>query len=117
MIHENENAVCATERLAPLLSSIATEIKERDRAIRDLETRLDAFDSTRRAHRDEVGRIEATLSTHRRELRLAEKELTRLGWTVEDVVPVRLLHRGASGASDVSFQLFETGFNPRGNGR
>ena len=114
MIHESKKTVQATERLAPLLRSIAIEIKERTRAARDLELRLQSFETTRHAHRDEVGRIEAALSCHRRELRLAEKELARLGWTLEDALPVCLLHRGPKGDPDVSFQLLETGFYPKG---
>lgn len=113
MIHENKKIVEATERVAPLLRSIAVEIKERTRSVRDLETRLQAFETTRHVHLDEVARIEADLSVHRRELRQAEKELHRLGWTVEDELPVRFVHRGRNGDADVSFELIETGFRPK----
>lgn len=113
---ENKPTIQAIERAAPLLRSIAIEIRERARAARDLETRLEAFGSTRRAHRDEVACIEASLSMHRRELRYAEKELVRLGWTVEVALPVRLSHHDPSGEGDVSFDLLETGFYPQGSG-
>ena len=117
MIHENKNPVQAIERVAPLLRAIAVEIKERTRCVRDLETRLQAFEKTRHVHLDEVGRIEADLSVHRREIRQAEKELQRLGWTVEDELPVRFVHRGRNGDADVSFELLETGFRPNGTGK
>src|SRR4051812_775099 len=108
MIHENKDSSELTQRAAPLLRAIAVEIQERTRTIRDLETRLHAFDATRQAHRSEVGRIEASLAVQRRELRQAEKELRHMGWTVDDALLVPLVQSGRSDDSDLALDLLET---------
>ena len=65
--------------MLPLLRSIQAEINDRLGAIETLERRMQAFLPTRHVHEVEVARIDAELSTHRRELRLISKELSRLG--------------------------------------
>jgi hypothetical protein len=96
-------------RMAPLLRSIAREIKERTRAILELEARLASLGGARRAHREEAVAFESQLSAHRRELHAVEKELGRLGWTRDEQHPYRLLMRTSSGLA-LAWRPEETGF-------
>lgn len=90
--------------MVPLLRSIAAEIHERTCELKRLQRRLDAFGPTRRAHREEVQRLQEDLGTHRRGLRGAQRELASLGWAVDALQPIRLLRRGRNGAADLSWQ-------------
>lgn len=100
------------ERLAPLLRSIQHEITERIQRMSALEERLGAFESTRRIHAEEVATLEAELSTHRRELRRIEKELSRLGVPFDAENPRAILAAFAVGRSGPR-HLEDTGFRPR----
>lgn len=84
------------ERIVPLLRSIGAEIRERSSAIDALEDRLAGFSSAREASRREISLIEAELSTHRRELRRTERELTDLGCNLDADHPMRILIPGKS---------------------
>jgi hypothetical protein len=64
--------------VSPLLRSIAVELRERTRDVRELETRQLVLQAERGAHAKEWSDIEARLSIHRRELRTAMRELERL---------------------------------------
>lgn len=94
-------------RTLPLVRSIASEVRDRVRAIAVLESQLESRGS--RAHDDTLD-LGARLSTARRELRLAEKELQRLGWAVERSEPMRLVYGGEEGDADLTWQPEDTGF-------
>lgn len=96
--------------MVPLLRCIAQEIKERTLAITELESKLEAFAGTRRAHRDEVASLESQLSHQRLELRHVEKELANLGWERDQDHPLRLVLRRAAGAPEMAWRPGETGF-------
>ena len=85
------------ERLLPLLRSITAEIRERSEAIDALEHELQELGGTRRERR---GEVEASLSIERRELRVARRELERLGCALDEDHPLRVLIPGADGAMD-----------------
>jgi len=70
-------------RMSPLLRSIAKEIVERTAAIAQIECQLAA------PRKKNLGQLVSLLASHRRELRLAEAELTRLGWKREKSAPLR----------------------------
>ncbi len=100
--YEREDA----ERMMPLLRSIGREIKERSRAIRELEARRaaagDAF----------AGSLDAQLSSHRLALRRVNKELERLGLSVDESNPPRILIPGTEGPWAYEEQLDDTRFRP-----
>ena len=88
--------------LLPLLRSITAEIRERSEAIDALVLELQGLGHTRRA-RDRRGAIEADRSVQRRELRVARRELERLGCSLDEDHPLRVLIPGADGALDHGF--------------
>jgi hypothetical protein len=83
---------------APLLGVIVNEVAERTRARRDLQRLRGQVE--RRRERDErlLLEIDARLSAHGRGIRLARRELARLGWR-QDPRDARVLHR-IGGAGD-----------------
>ena len=99
------------ERLTPLLRSIQREITERVQRMGVLTERLEAFASTRRAHAEDVAQLESELSTHRRELRRIEKELSRLGVQFDAENPRAVLTANAVGQAG-GRHLEDTGFRP-----
>jgi hypothetical protein len=75
------------------------EIAERTAAIEMLEARLETLSAPQFAKTGahERREIQAELATHRRELRLANQELPRIGCARDDDHPARILIRGESG--------------------
>lgn len=88
--------------LLPLLRSITAEIRERSEAIDALELELQGLGSTRHA-REHRGDLEAALSVQRRELRVAHRELERLGCALDEDHPLRVLIPGRDGELDHGF--------------
>lgn len=88
--------------LLPLLRSITAEIRERSEAIDALERELQDLGRTRLG-RERRGDIEAALSVQRRELRVAHRDLERLGCALDEDHPFRVLIPGADGALDHGF--------------
>lgn len=91
--------------LVPLLRSITNEIQERTRAIAQLEVQLAG---PTRADGDDQGieledRVAAELSIHRRQLRLATRELERLGCALDQDHPLRVRIPGSDGKLDHGF--------------
>ncbi len=82
--------------LLPLLRSITAEIRERTETIDALESALQELGKTRRT-RELRGDAEAKLSTERREIRVARRELERLGCVLDEDHPLRVLIPGADG--------------------
>lgn len=87
-------------RLVPLLRAIATEIGERTHAIDTLEARLEQIAHRGRLSEAQAERqagYESALVVHRRELRVAKNELNKLGCTLDEDHPLRVLIPGADG--------------------
>ena len=90
----------AAERLIPLLRNIQKEIRERSDSIRRAYVRIKGLGNTRR---NAEGAFRAEISNHKREIRLARKELTRLGCLLDEASPHRVLIPGSNGALDCGF--------------
>ena len=73
-------------RLVPLLRSIGQEILERVDALARLEARVRELSPD--AHADEIARHAADSAEHKRELRHAERELERLGCSIDGIDPL-----------------------------
>jgi hypothetical protein len=86
------------EKLVPLLRSIGREIRERGAAIRLLEAEL----AGERTGDDPA--VEARLATERRGLRLALRELARLGCVLDELHPFRILIPGKDGELLTGYQ-------------
>ena len=93
------------EHLLPLLRSIASEILERSDAIESLEERLLALRSTWKDGKpgDEYLNAQSELSNQRREARLSRLELARLGCTLDEDRPLRVLIPGMDGTFDSGY--------------
>lgn len=81
------------EALIPLLRSITNEIQEREQAIDRLTARLHFLEDSKTAS-DERSNIEASLAEHKRERRLALREIERLGCALDLDHPLRVLIPG-----------------------
>lgn len=95
----------AAEHLLPLLRSIAVEIHERSDVIEGLEERLLALRGTCKDGRvsNEYLDVQSELSNQRREARLSRLELSRLGCTLDEDRPLRVLIPGLDGSFDSGF--------------
>ena len=97
------------QRLIPLFQSIATEIGERRGALHLLEVRqLDSEPDS-----DHAIQLQAERANHRKEVRLALREITRLGCSVAREYPLRVLIPGPHGEADgFSWSLGQTEIEP-----
>ena len=93
------------QHLLPLLRSITNEIVERGDAIEALEERLLVLrTATRKGKPDnEFLNVQSELSIQRREVRLARLELSRLGCSLDEDRPLRVLIPGVDGTFDSGF--------------
>lgn len=93
------------EHLLPLLRSIASEILERSDAIETLEERLLALRSTWKNGKpsNDYLEVQSELSNQRREARLSRLELARLGCTLDEDRPLRVLIPGLDGTFDSGY--------------
>ena len=89
------------ERLIPLLRVMNREISERSDAIRSAYRRINQVRRNRelpaRERRIQEGFLQAEIATHKREVRLANKELARLGCLVDELDPSTVLIPGRDG--------------------
>jgi hypothetical protein len=88
------------ERMLPLLRSIGQELLDRTRAIEALEAKLEARAPARQVPDQDGAQLEAELALHRRELRSVERELSRLGCSLDADHPLRILVLGRPGKLD-----------------
>lgn len=97
-------------RLLPLLGAIGREIEERTQALAATEERIRALESARRttSTANELQRLTAEAATHRRGIRLAKKELDRLGCSVLGTAPLTFRIPGRVGEAQRSF-VWQTG--------
>jgi hypothetical protein len=93
------------EALVPLLRSIMSEVQERARAIARLERRREILTAAEGAYdRDNrLSEVESKLSIQRREVRLAMRDLERLGCAIDQTDPLRVLIPGRDGKLDKGF--------------
>ncbi len=89
----------AALRLVPLLRSIMREVCERSTAIAQLETRLEKLSRSRKKSPESYD-LQARLATHRHELRLTRKEVSRLGCELDENHPMRVHIPGNNGELD-----------------
>jgi hypothetical protein len=73
-------------RLVPLLRSIGQELVERADALVRLEERIASLSP--RMHGDEIARHRAEAAAHKRELRYAQRELEKLGCSIDGIDPL-----------------------------
>lgn len=90
----------AAEQLIPLLRNIQKEIRERSDSIRRVYVLIKGLGVNQR--RKETA-LRAEVSNHKREIRLARKELTRLGCLLDEASPHRVLIPGLDGTLDCGF--------------
>ena len=93
------------EALVPLLRSIMQEIQERARAIARLERRREILTAAEGAYDREnrLADVDGRLSVHRYEVRLAMRELERLGCALDQHDPLRVRIPGRDGKLDKGF--------------
>ena len=90
------------EKLIPLIQAIHRELRERSEAIRDLNIQLHQMRQgsqplTREERVSRERHVQASLANHKREIRLANKELARFGCLIDEDNPFRVLIPGNSG--------------------
>ena len=90
----------------PLLRAIAREIVERTLAVLALEERLAGLGRFRGPAR----RLEARLASHRKALRLIDRELWTLGWKRDPEKPLKFVRRRATSSGDDTWNLAGTAF-------
>jgi hypothetical protein len=86
----------SADRLIPLLRSVQRELRERADRIRSLRLRIERSER-QHGDREAIACLRAELSQHKLESRLARKELHRLGCSIEDGRPERVLIPGSGG--------------------
>ena len=97
-------------QLVPLLKSITREVVERLHEVRIFQGRLALLEQGKSDGRQsdamsaEYLDLRAALSNHRREIRLAMKELERLGCVVDEHNPLLIFIPGTDGNIDHGFQ-------------
>lgn len=86
-------------QLIPMLRSIMTEILERTGAIETLEAQIEARqdESSDRRHEYNGVNLRAAIAEHRRQVRLAARELSRFGCAIDQDHPARILIPGETG--------------------
>ena len=82
--------------LIPFLASISNEVRERRIAIKRVDLQLES----EQPESDTSINLQAERANHRRELRLALKEVSRLGCTVSREFPLRVVIPGPNGELD-----------------
>lgn len=100
-------------RLLPLLGAIGAEIQERAEALANLEAEIETLSNTPYAGAvenmtNELHSKIAEAAAHRRGLRLAKKELERLGCSVVGTEPLTFRIPGRVGEAKHSF-VWQTG--------
>lgn len=100
--------------LLPLLRSVGREIRERSRTVGVLLHQLDDASRNERPLTDDGRSLQADLAIERRELRLAKRELTRLGCTLDEDHPFRILIPGEKGnlIEGFTWKLDDTSIRP-----
>jgi hypothetical protein len=101
------------EKLLPLLVSIGREVKNRMRAITELEQKLAASRASKGSRDPAARETIAQLAMHKRELRTSLEELERLGCDLDADHPLRILIPGLNGPMAFEGSLEKTQFRFR----
>ena len=94
-------------QLVPLLESITREVVDRLHEVRIFQGKLALLEqgkSVGGTRSEEYLDLRAALSNHRREIRLAMRELERLGCVVDEHNPLLIFIPGSDGNIDHGFQ-------------
>ena len=102
--YENEQVLA----LLPLLGSIGNEIQERSAELSRIEEEIEALSSEPGGSRARIQNLEADAAAQKRGLRLARKELDRLGCSVVDTRPLTFRIPGRDGDANHSV-VWQTG--------
>ena len=94
-------------RLLPLLGAIGLELQERTDALSKLEEEIELLESLP-APGEELHKLVAEAAQHRRGIRLARRELERLGCSVVGTAPLTFRIPGRVGEAKHSF-VWQTG--------
>ena len=105
-------ALKEAERMVPLLRSIGREIKSRLKATEAIQKRIEGLSRSPRKNELEIFNLEAELSVQRREIRCSEKELERLGCSLDADHPLRILIPSPAGHWTFEGPLDDTRFHP-----
>lgn len=97
-------AMKEAERMLPLLRAIRRELRDRTYEAARLEALMQASPADPAA----LAQLESELSTHRRELRRAERELADLGCHIDLDRPVRIVVPSDQGDLAVDGELAKT---------
>jgi len=84
------------QALIPFFQSIAFEVTERRSALRKLEAQI----ATTSPGSEQEVQLQADRANHRKEVRLALREITRLGCMIEREFPLSVSIPGPSGFAD-----------------
>ena len=93
-----------------MLRSIAEELAARTMAVVELESRIKKLRAGASGDPGELPSLIAALANHRRELRLVDKELERLGWKRDPERPMNFVSADPETEDVNSWQLQGTGF-------
>ncbi|MBI5435239.1 MAG: DUF2203 family protein [Planctomycetes bacterium] len=96
------------ERLLPLLRAVRRELRDRTFEVARLEELREALLPSAVAHHADLSMLEAELSTQRRELRRAEKEVETLGCRVDQDRPLRIVVPSTDGDLAIDGDLSKT---------
>ncbi len=96
------------KQLMPLLEAIGREIQERSLALDGSERRLEQIEKLPSSDSDVTRELVAQAAAHRQGLRLAHKELDRLGCSVVGPEPLTIRIPGRVGEARRSF-VWQTG--------
>jgi hypothetical protein len=109
----NETAILQrAKRMVPLIHSITMEARDRTRAIRHLEEKVAELSARPGEQTAEIRSVEAELFLHRRELERVQKELARLGCSLDAEHPERIVCSADGSEWTYEQPLDETGFRP-----
>jgi len=96
----------------PLIRSITREARDRTRAIRHLQAKVAELSSRPGEQTTEIRSVESELFLHRRELERVQKELARLGCSLDADHPQRIVCSADGDEWTYEEPLDETGFRP-----
>ena len=93
------------KRLVPLLRIISVELADRLTEIQLLDQRIETLSKGKGTdrHHHEIVDLQARVAVHNREIRMAKKELERLGCVYDESVPSRILIPGRDGNIERGF--------------
>jgi uncharacterized coiled-coil protein SlyX len=111
MMHETA-ILRRTKSMLPLIRSITREARDRTQAIRSLEAKLAELSSRPGEQTPQIRPVESELFSHRREIERVQKELARLGCSLDADHPERIVCSAEGNEWTYEDELDETDFRP-----